>query len=297
MNHLAFVRSLSPDEKKYLTARSNLPGLVALTVHAGAILVLGGLILSSFPAWPLLMVAQGILIVFLFTLLHETIHRTAFRSRWLNVFASYVAGFAILLPPGWFRHFHFAHHRHTQDPENDPELAEKKPETLGRYILHVSGLPVWISHGRTLVGNALGRADDPFLPNAARDHVRRESQAMLGGYALVIAASAALGDASLVHVWLLPALLGQPFLRLYLLAEHGRCPHVANMFENTRTTFTTWLVRKLAWNMPFHAEHHAFPAVPFHRLPALHRLVRAHLKVTEHGYGRFHQKYLADLRA
>ena len=24
------------------------------------------------------------------------------------------------------------------------------------------------------------------------------------------------------------------------------------------------------WNMPFHAEHHLFPSVPFHHLPALH---------------------------
>ena len=67
------------------------------------------------------------------------------------------------------------------------------------------------------------------------------------------------------------SLLGQPFLRAYLLAEHARCPHVANMLENTRTTFTTALVRLIAWNMPFHAEHHAYPAVPFHKLPRFPR--------------------------
>ncbi|WP_246694633.1 fatty acid desaturase, partial [Mesorhizobium sp. M2D.F.Ca.ET.147.01.1.1] len=70
-----------------------------------------------------------------------------------------------------------------------------------------------------------------------------------------------------------PALLGQPFLRLYLMAEHGRCPLVANMLENTRTTLTNWFVHKLAWNMPYHAEHHAYPGVPFHQLPEFHRLI------------------------
>ena len=66
---------------------------------------------------------------------------------------------------------------------------------------------------------------------------------------------------------MLPVLLGQPALRLYLLAEHGDCPRVANMFENTRTTFTTAMMRFLAWNMPYHVEHHVYPQVPFYRLP------------------------------
>ena len=29
---------------------------------------------------------------------------------------------SIFIPPIWFRYFHFAHHRHTHDPDNDPEL-------------------------------------------------------------------------------------------------------------------------------------------------------------------------------
>ena len=93
--------------------------------------------------------------------------------------------------------------------------------------------------------------------------------------------------------WMLPLALGQPFLRAYLLAEHGLCPPVANMFENTRTTITTRLVRFLAWNMPYHAEHHAFPTVPFHQLPALHELTKQHLRTTSDGYAAFHAEYRA----
>ncbi|MGO4840776.1 fatty acid desaturase, partial [Rhizobiaceae sp. 2RAB30] len=77
---------------------------------------------------------------------------------------------------------------------------------------------------------------------------------------------------------------------------HTRCPHVANMLENTRTTFTTTLVRFVAWNMPYHAEHHAYPAVPFHKLPRFHQVVRDHLKVTERGYARFNRRLWAGLR-
>ncbi len=65
------------------------------------------------------------------------------------------------------------------------------------------------------------------------------------------------------------------------------------MFENTRTTFTTALMRFLAWNMPYHVEHHVYPQVPFYKLPALHLRIREELQVTADGYAAFTKDYLA----
>tara|TARA_R110002020_G_scaffold36134_10_gene108642 strand:+ start:1095 stop:2030 length:936 start_codon:yes stop_codon:yes gene_type:complete len=291
MDHKQFLASLSPEQCRDLTETSDPRGLAQLALHLGAILLLGGLIVARVPFWPALMLPQGILLVFLFTLLHEASHATPFRSRWLNAAAAHLSGSLILLPPRWFRYFHFAHHRFTHLPGKDPELDAPKPETWGQYVLHVSGIPVWISHVRTLARNASGRYADRFVPEAKRGAVRTEAQAMLGIYLALILGSLALATPVLLFVWLIPLALGQPFLRLYLLAEHGRCPHVSNMLENSRTTLTNALVRRLAWNMPYHAEHHSYPTVPFHRLPDLHRLAEAHLKVTENGYARFHAKY------
>jgi fatty acid desaturase len=45
--------------------------------------------------------------------------------------------------------------------------------------------------------------------------------------------------------------------------------------------------------MPYHVEHHVMPQVPFHRLPDLHRLMRASLKVTADGYAAFTRDYLS----
>ena len=297
MDYRAVIRSLPEGQRARLTRRSDRRGLAHLAGHGGLIVLLGGLIAVRVPYWPLLLVPQGVLIVFLFTLLHETSHRTAFATPWLNKAVARVCGLFILLPPEWFRYFHFAHHRHTQDPARDPELRAAKPTTVSGYVRHVSGLPVWREQVLTVLRNAAGRCDDDFVPSSGRRAVRREARVMLLLYGLIAAASLALGTVALAYAWLLPALLGQPFLRLYLMAEHGGCPHVENMFENSRTTFTNGLVRKIAWNMPYHAEHHAFPAVPFHQLPSFHALARAHLRVTERGYARFHRKYLADLAA
>ena len=48
--------------------------------------------------------------------------------------------------------------------------------------------------------------------------------------------------------------------------------------------------------MPYHAEHHAYPIVPFHKLPAFHAIAQAHLKETERGYIRFNRKFMSALR-
>jgi len=295
LDHREFIRALPQDRRRALIEKSDFQGLIHVAAHWGLILLLGWLIAIQIPYWQVLMLPQGILIIFLFTLLHETSHRTVFEKVWLNKAVAVVCGFAFALPPEWFRYFHFDHHRYTQDPEKDPELASPKPETRWQYILHVSGLPVWKAHISTLIRNALGRCADTYVPDAGRDKVRREARLMIAAYILIVAGSVALGTTVLLYVWLIPILLGQPFLRLYLLAEHGKCPYVTNMFENTRTTFTNPLMLKLAWNMPYHAEHHALAAVPFYKLPEFHKLTAPHLQVTERGYGRFHENYLAGL--
>ena len=295
VSHQALVASLSPDQRKDLTARSDWIGLRHLAGHWGAIVLCGALIALAVPLWPALLVVQGVLLVFCFTTLHETIHKTAFRSERLNDWVAMVCGLLILLPPRWFRYFHFAHHRFTNDPARDPELAAPKPANLRQYLIHLSGLGVWWFHLKTLVRDAAGKADDGFVPEKARRKVVREARAYLAVYALLAAGSIALGSDLLLWIWLVPLLLGQPFLRAYLMAEHSGCPNVANMLENSRTTVTSRLVRLLAWNMPYHAEHHAFPAVPFHKLPAFHAHTRRHLGVLEPGYLGFHRALLKSL--
>ncbi|NTS32425.1 fatty acid desaturase family protein [Phyllobacterium sp. BT25] len=296
MDHRTIIASLTQEQRDRLTAKSDAAGLVQLGVHWGAIGLLGSLIVARVPFWPLLMLPQGILIVFLFTLLHEAVHRTPFKTQRLNDVVARISGFMIVLPADWFRYFHFAHHRYTQDPDNDPELATPKPETLREYIVHLSGLPVWLSHVKTLLQNASGRCDDPYVPPKGQDKVKREAQIMILAYITLAGFSLWFQSSVLLFAWIIPAIIGQPFLRLYLLAEHGRCAFVANMLENSRTTTTTWFVRKLAWNMPYHAEHHSYPGVPFHRLPEFHALIEEHLKETETGYMRFHARYIEGLR-
>ena len=113
--------------------------------------------------------------------------------------------------------------------------------------------------------------------------------ALLGG-------SLGLGSTLLLDLWVLPALLGQPFLRLFLLAEHSGCPQTDDMLVNSRTTQTSKPLQWLCWNMNRHSAHHAYPALPFHALPAADRLLADQTKTRANGYLAVHREILAGLR-
>jgi fatty acid desaturase len=280
-----------------LAVRSDRSGLGQLALHLLALLAAGTLVaIARGSAWLLpAMLPYGILLVFLFAPLHETIHRTAFRSRRLNDAIARACGAILLLPPDYFRAFHFTHHRYTQDPARDPELATPKPATLGAYLWQVSGLPYWRERVLTTCRHALGRVGEPFIAPHARPRIVREARLLLAAYAALAFGSALAGSDALLVFWIGPALLGQPFLRMYLLAEHTLCPLVPAMLENSRTTRSTGLIRRLAWNMPYHAEHHAHPALPFHALPAAHRLLASKIAVQAEGYALVQREILAAL--
>lgn len=261
-------------------------GLAQLAGHLALLAASGGAVLWSVGSWglPAALLAHGLALCFLFAPLHETIHRTAFRRRGLNDAVARVCGFLLLLPADYFRAFHLQHHRFTQDAARDPELAAPPPASRAAWLWHVSGLPYWRERSVTTWRHALGKVTEDFVPARLRPAIVREARAHLVLYGAVAVTATASGSALPLWLWVLPALIGQPFLRLYLLAEHSGCPAVRDMLANSRTTLTNPLVRALCWNMNLHTAHHAYPAVPFHALPAADRLLAPHIAVRSRGY-------------
>ena len=116
VDHQKFLSNISNETRASLFKRTDWHGVTHLAVHWVLIILFGLAICFALPGWQLLLVPQGILIVFLFTLLHESIHQTPFKTSWLNAMSAQVSGFLLFLPPTWFKYFHLAHHRFTQIP-------------------------------------------------------------------------------------------------------------------------------------------------------------------------------------
>ncbi len=282
---------------KALAERSDRKGLIQFAGHVGLLLATGGLVLWTdgtpwvFPS----LLGHGIALVFLFSPLHESIHRTAFRSRWLNDALARFCGAILMLPADYFRAFHFQHHRFTQDRLHDPELAGPALTSRKAYLFHVSGLPYWRERIATLCRHAGGRVTEEFIAPRQRSLVIGEARRHLAVYGLLAGLSLASDSSLLLLIWVLPALLGQPALRLYLLAEHTGCPEVPDMLANSRTTLTNGILERLCWNMNRHSAHHAYPAVPFHALPAADRLLASQIKIRCRGYGAVQRKIWSEL--
>ncbi len=292
-------RVLSGSEVRQLSIRSDRRGAIRLVLHTAA-LVAAAILVARSGLWTVLpaMLLLGIVQVALFAPLHETMHLTAFASRRANEVVGWLVSCPSLMNWHFYAAFHLAHHRFTQDPARDPELIVPPPSSLDTYLLRVLAVNFW--RARAEVIRDCWRGDlsaYPYVPAAAQPRIIRSVRAMCVFMAALSALSVVLvGWWAPLAFWIVPQLIGQPFLRLYLLTEHTECSQDANGLTNTRTTLTNAALRLLMWNMSYHAEHHLYPSIPFHRLPDAHRAVRDRLGVIQPGYARWHVGYLAKLR-
>ena len=257
-------------QRERVDARSDARGFVHLCGHLAALLLSGTVLLRLWTTVLMVpaLLAYAFVLIFLFSAEHECVHRTAFRSRVVNDSVAAFAGIWLLLPSRWFRLFHAAHHRFTQDSANDPELDGWKPPTRLGIVLQMTGLLYWKAMATVVWSLIRGHADVSFLPTGHRRNVVREARLLAVVYSTIGVASLLFKSWLAVKLWVIPALVGQPMLRWYLIAEHTGCPVDHGTTAGTRTTLTNPVLRYFAWNMPFHSEHHARPQVPFHRLPA-----------------------------
>jgi fatty acid desaturase len=245
------------------------------------------------------------MVMSMFALGHETVHRTAFESAWVNELVCWLACLPIYYVPEIFRQFHFAHHRHTHHPGLDPEISmggEPIPSVtsnLPLYVLWLSGLPVLFYKVAVMLGGSIGHGRFvwqflmPYVKQRSRKRVRWESR---------VALCIHLGYLYAAWQWL-PGLwnllwaqwLGHAMLAIYLTTEHNGLPHTGSAIERTRTMLTNRAIKFLMWNMPYHAEHHAYPAVPWHALPKLHELIQDELRHTDSSYVQFHSRVLSQV--
>ena len=292
------------DELGALGKRSDARGLLRLAGHLAAIAGTGVLygaavqLHASLATQGVGALALGFTLVTMFATMHESVHRSAFRTRWLNDAVGWFAGLLSFYSSTFYRPYHGWHHRFTQLPGQDPELEDKKPTSVLSYFVELSGVPWWVGKCRTYFKLATGQTSGYGFLNAKNaPGVVRSVRLQMLTYAAAIALSVKLGHPYFVTYWLVPVALAQPLLRAILLGEHMGCSNDSDMLSNTRTTYTVWPVRFLMWEMPYHADHHRYPALPFFALARVHVSLEPHLtQIARSGYSGLHLAILKDLR-
>jgi fatty acid desaturase len=230
---------------------------------------------------------------------HETGHGTAFKTAWMNDVIYQVASFMLMREPTIWRWSHARHHTDTIIVGRDPEIGTMRPADLARMAMAIFGIRrvplALLSLGRHALGS-LTAEEASYVPAIERARVFNDAQILLAVHLAVVAVAIAL------HSWLpvvlvgpLPSMYGG-WLSYYLaVTQHTALEENAlDHRVNTRTIYVNPILGFLYWNMNYHIEHHMFPMVPYHRLPALHRAVRHDLPTP---YRSAFQAYVEIVRA
>jgi fatty acid desaturase len=226
---------------------------------------------------------------------HEAAHKTLFKTRWLNE----AVGEWLCARPSWndlrkYRAHHLVHHSRTNQPDDtDLSLIKAFPTTRASLARKFARDIVGLTGAKYVFGRVLMDAgvlkwtvasDLVWLPRGGRRwwsyplEFVKNSGGMLATNALLFAACRASGHGWLYGVWALAYVTPFPlFLRIRSMAEHAATDRSTDMFRNTRTTRAGFFARATVApiRVNFHIEHHVMPSVPYHRLPQMHRMLRA----------------------
>ena len=299
----------SNEKLRDLSVRKDSLGFVRFIIVLFLFLLMNVWVIFAWEStWWNLIVSQivfGVMVCSVFAGLHETGHGTVFASKKLNRLAAFLFGVAHLYPAGLFRELHFTHHRYTHIPGKDPEISlgnraiPSVISSLPSYLGWLTGLPLLLFKILMLITGAFGMPEFlretlfPFVNPKKRMRLALESIFVLLVYVVLIFLALSVNSA----FWsiFIGQVVGHLFLANYLIMEHNGLPHRGNILEKTRSIKTPKIIKLLMWNMPYHAEHHAYPSVPFYSLPKLHEELKDEIKHKDEGYFAFHLKTIKSL--
>ncbi|WP_305989573.1 fatty acid desaturase [Roseibium sp. MMSF_3544] len=277
---------------KSIAARSDRPGLIYLAQWICGLLVTGALIwwsLGTLWMWPAMLIHGILLTVPSYAMSHETAHGTAFRTRWLNEAVLWVTSLIYMEEPLHRRYTHTNHHTHTWHVGKDSQMPFDTPMGFGGWLAEITGFALLRFHMAVFLNLAIGRYTDTMkmvTPEGEFAKMTRNARIMLAIYALIVAAPF-FGIWWPVWLLIVPRVLGAPVMLLFTLIQHVELQENSpSILESTRSFRGSWLANFLYMNMNNHVEHHLYPQVPFHALPALSTAVKDQVPEPDPGFFR-----------
>lgn len=277
-----YAHPIPRKQLKELMKRKDGPALRDTAIWVGALALFGGLGAAFWGSWlavPCFAVYGVLYGSSSDSRWHECGHGTAFKTRWMNDVVYQVACFMILREPTVWRWSHTRHHTDTIIVGLDPEIAVPRPPDFAGLLLNLFAIRSSATAIRKLMIHAARRLtpeEATFIPEMERHKVFGVARLYLA-----ILASVALLSIGL-HSWLPAMLVGLPTLYgawlslVFGVTQHaGLSEDVLDHRLNSRTVMMNPVSRFLYWNMNYHVEHHMFPMVPYHALPALHEAIKA----------------------
>jgi beta-carotene hydroxylase len=191
-------------------------------------------------------------IYLLFTVMHDSMHRTAHESRFVNDLLGRLSALPLTVTMPLFRAVHYEHHSHTNDPERDPDLIVNRGP---RWALPFWCLGIVVEYRRHYFGRRMWRDRSDLIEAIAMECL------LLG--AIVLAAATGT-FATLAIVWLVPAVIAVVALALCF----DFLPHYP--YESKERYLDTRIypgrfLNALLLGQNYHLIHHLWTTIPWYR--------------------------------
>jgi len=277
------------------TARTFVHLFICIGIYAACVWVLAS------PLWwmkPVACFLQATIFVGFTSIIHECIHGLFGRAKWPNRWIGSIAAAVLLKNYTLHRAFHLRHHAITTQ-EDDPE-PRAVLRGFGDYLRLVSRRGniffttrvSWQGSWRALHGDLPDYMQRKELGNVRVDVV------MECLWLSAIVASLLLWPKLTLYGYVIPLAISVLLSFFVFLPEHYETMIGSRLaVENTRTINSNPIFRFLFWNNNYHAEHHAYPGVPFFHLHRLHDLISGRIRHTMPSYIQFHVQLIRCLRA
>lgn len=190
---------------------------------------------------------------------HDIIARPGDKLRWLNELVGHMSLIPLVAPYRVMRYTHLEHHKHTNDPEKDPDYSITAKSPLHAIWRSIAGRQP--RSGKRAEGyySALVRIgrEDVILDNVIYDIVYFGILFSLAwsGYAL---------EAALL--WWLPRHIALTYIQYYLSWAPHHPGTEQGRYRNTRS-FRSMLGNIGSLGMQYHIVHHLHPRIPLYRTP------------------------------
>ena len=284
--------SVNLDRKtlKALSHRSDRPGLIYLLKWVVSLIISGCLIyiaLGRLWVWPAMFIYGTLLSVPSYAMSHETVHGTAFKTRWINETLNWLTSLIYLEEPLHRRYSHTNHHTYTWHVGKDSQMPFDTPMGFGGWLAETTGIASLFAAVIINLRLMLGRYTEimkSVIPAKELTRVRFNAWIFFLVY-LTIGCLIALGFDKLLWFVVIPVLLGRPSMILITLIQHVElAENSPSIIDSTRSFKSNCIMSFLYMNMHYHVEHHLYPQVPFYSLPSLHKAIKDQLPAPDPGF-------------
>ena len=302
-----FIPKIDRKKLKALSKRSDWPGLIHFTIYYFSLFVFGYL---SYLFW-------GSVLFFLFFFIysaiyafvvanwHETVHRTAFKTRWINEIFYYISCFQSYSEPTSLRWSHSFHHSNTLKTQDqyDHEIEVSRPTDLLKFFLKFIPLSDFFyihqSPFVNIIKLSLGVISPSMKvasPKGEWKKIIRNARIYFFLWTIIIIFSYLINSWWPIIFYFLPTFIGRPVHFAVNVTQH-----LAAKFDSkdhrlsTHTVILNPILSFYYWHMEYHIEHHMFPMVPSYNLKKLRKEIEDDLPAPFYGLFDFYKKVLPSL--